>query len=237
VEERIQGLYRPTRSSSTTIEKVLTLVESSRASIAGDGTLRFTGREWFPIGPSVYQEVGGTDRLAFVVNEDGSTEYLATDGPAYEKLAWHETIQFNLVVLLVFIVSALTVVIGWPVMALVRRLSKRPAPVRPQTWRRARRLAAAGSAAGLFFVVMFVIVLMGDTSEFLYGVPLSFRLLILVPLVFVGLLIAIIATTARALRAGPVGRLASLHQVIIILAMVSLFWFLNQWNLVGWHFG
>jgi Beta-lactamase len=236
LEQQVDGFYRAARSSSSTIEKVLTLVGSSRATVTGDGTLRFGGREWTAIGPGVYREVDGTERLALVAGDDGALTYLATDGPAYEKLSWYETVQVNLVVLALFGVPALTVVIGWPVLALVRRLRRRPAPT-PSRWRLARRLAAAGSTVGLCFVVLFVMTLLSDTSEFLYGVPLPFRGLMLLPLAFLGLVIATAVTTVRAVGAEPVGRLALAHQIALGAGMLSLVWFLQQWNLIGWRFG
>jgi hypothetical protein len=122
------------------------------------------------------------------------------------------------------------------VLALVRRLRRRPAPT-PSRWRTARRLAGAASIAGLCFVVLFVMTLLGDTSEFLYGVPLPFRGLMLLPLAFIALVAATVVTTARAVSAEPVGRLALVHQIALGVGMLSLVWFLQQWNLIGWRFG
>ena len=237
LDERIEGRYRSTRSASTTIEKVLTLVDSSGAGVTGDGTLRFGGREWSAIAPSVYQEVDGTDRLAAVPSDDGSTVYLATDTAAYEKLAWHETIRFNLVVLAVFLVSAVTVLVGRPVAVLAGRRRARPGAPLSRPWRTARRLTTAASAAGAFFVVMFAITLLGDTSEFLYGAPLRFRALMLVPVLFIGLVAATIVMTVRAQRAEPAGLLTRVHQVTAVVGMLALVWFLQQWNMIGWRFG
>ena len=109
----------------------MTLVESSRATVDADGTVSFAGRRWSAIGPDLYREVERTERLAVIRGDDGAPTYLATDGPAYRRLAWYETMPFNLVVLAVFVVPALTVAAGWPLGALVRRLRKRPAQARP----------------------------------------------------------------------------------------------------------
>jgi hypothetical protein len=233
----IDGFYRATRGAHTTIEKVLTLVESSRATVAADGTLTFAGRRWSPTGSGLYRDVEGTERLAAVPGHDGAIAYLATDGPAYRRLAWYETPPFNLAVLAVFLVPALTVVVGWPLVALARRLRRRPVGMPARSWRTARWLAGAGSVAGLCFVVAFTLTLLGDTSEFLYGVPTAFRVLMLLPVAFVGLALAAAVTTVRARRAGGVGLGSRLHQATVIAGMIALTWFLQQWNLIGWRFG
>jgi hypothetical protein len=144
---------------------------------------------------------------------------------------------FNLVVLAVFLVPALTVAAGWPVGALVRRLRKRPAPTRAGSWQTARWLGAVASITGLCFIVALTLILMGDTGEFLYGVPLPFRALMLVPVAFVVLALATVVTTVRALRSARVGLPVRLHQATLIIGMLALTWFLQQWNLIGWRFG
>jgi CubicO group peptidase (beta-lactamase class C family) len=229
------GFYQPTRSSETTISKLLTLVSGSRLSVSADGLLRFGGREWEAIGPMAYQEVAGEERLAFVLGQGGQVQYLATDGPAYEKLAWYETIQFNLVVILGFLVPALAAIVGWPAASLVRHLRRRPA-LRPPLLR-ARCLLGATSAVGVCFLVLLGLMVVGDTGDFLYGPPMRIQALLLLPLVFIGLMIVAIPATVKAWRDGRVGLGARAHHALVIAGMVALSWFLVQWNLVGWHFG
>ena len=229
------GFYQPTRSSETTISKLLTLVSGSRLSVAADGLLRFGGRDWEAIGPMEYQEVSGEERLAFVLGQGGQVQFLATDGPAYEKLAWYETVQFNLVVILGFLVPALAAIVGWPAASLVRRLRKRPA-LRPSLLR-ARRLLGAASAVGVCFLVLLGLMLVGDTGDFLYGPPMRIQALLVMPLTFIGLMAVAIPATMKSWRDGRVGLGARAHHTLAIAGMLAVTWFLVQWNLVGWHFG
>jgi hypothetical protein len=185
----------------------------------------------------VYQELDGTDQLAFVRSEDGRTTYLATDASAFERVAWYEAIPFNLVVLAAFAIPALTAVIGWPASSLVRRLRGTPAPDRPPWWQVARWVAAAGCATGLAFIVAMVITLASDTSEFLYGVPTSFRLLMLLPILFAGLTAATLAGTVEVWRNGYGSLLARAHYTAVALGMAGCLWFLAAWNLLGFRFG
>jgi CubicO group peptidase (beta-lactamase class C family) len=226
----VAGFYKPARTVESTVEKVLTLTNSSRLRVEDDGKLAFNGMTWSRLAPGLYQQDGGSQRLAFVTNAAGVT-YAATDGPAYELIPWWETPPANVSVVLAFAVTALTAVLGLPSAAAVRRLRKRPSRV-PRAWRAARLLAALAGAVGLAFVVMFTLTLIGDTS-ILYGIPATLRALLLLPLVFLALTLAAITATVIGWRQGHIGILARGHQVTLLAGMLALAWFCLHWNLFG----
>ena len=101
------------------------------------------------------------------------TRYLATDGASYQLVPATDTAQTNLLVLLLPVLALLAALV-LPIVALVRRLRKRPAPARGRGWVWSRRLAIVTTAVGLGFVVLLFGVLTGDTSEFVYGLTSSF---------------------------------------------------------------
>ncbi|MGS2646711.1 serine hydrolase [Streptosporangium sp. LJ11] len=230
----VAGFYKPARTVESTIEKVLTLTGSSRLRVEDGGKLAFKGMTWSPLAPGLYQQDGGSQRLAFVTNGAGVT-YAATDGPAYELIPWWDTPPANLIVVLVFVVTALTAVLGLPSAAVLRRLRRRPAQT-SRAWRAGRLLAGLAGTVGLVFVVMFALTLTGDTS-ILYGVPTTLRVLLLLPPLFLALTIAAIATTVIGWRHRPIGILARGHQVTLLAGMLALVWFCIHWNLLGWQFG
>jgi hypothetical protein len=100
-------------------------------------------------------------------------------------------------------------------------------------------VAASGAGVGLAFLVLMTMILVGDTSEYLYGAPMNIRALLVLPIVFAALTIAAIVTTATAVRAsaGTVGIVARAHQTTVLVGMLGLVWFCFQWNLLGWRFG
>ncbi|MEU4222793.1 serine hydrolase domain-containing protein [Nonomuraea sp. NPDC026600] len=230
----VAGFYEPTRSTESTIERLLTLTTSARLRVEGGGKLAFKNQTWTPLAPGLYQQDGGSQRLAFVTGESGVT-YAVTDGPAYELIPWPDTVPVNLVVLLLFAVTALTAVLGLPVAAAARRLSRRPSDT-PRGWRAGRILAGLGGAVGLVFVALLALTLIGGTS-ILYGAPTSLRVLLLLPPLFLALTAAATAVTATAWKRSPVGVLARGHQVILLAGMLGLAWFCQHWNLIGWQFG
>jgi len=133
-----------------------------------------------------------------------------------------------------FAVLAASAVLGLPLTAGVRRLRHRT-PAVPRGWRTARLLATLAAGSGLLFVVLFLLVLVGDTSV-LYGMPARVRVLLLLPPLVAGLTIAAAIVSARSWRRGRPGRFARVHQVGLLSALTGLCWFCQQWNLLGWQF-
>jgi hypothetical protein len=85
--------------------------------------------------------------------------------------------------------------------------------------------------------VLLAAVLLGDTSAFLYGVPLGFRLLLCLPvIVLVTAGVALVGTVVR-WRASGAGVIARAHQIALLAGLATFAWFVWQWNLIGWQFG
>ena len=227
------GFYQPTRHNESTIEKVTTLVSSSRLSVATDGTVHFAGKNWAPQGGGIYRAAGGTDRLVFLAGT-GGRHYLATDTGSYQLLGRTETAPFNLLVLLGVGLAAISVV-ALPVVWLVRRILRRPRTV-TATWRAARLLAAGSSVLGVAFLAALTATLVGNTDEFQYQVPLSFRLLLAVPVIALTAGATSAALTVKGWRGSGAGIVARVHQIALLGGVAALAWFLWQWNLIGWQY-
>ncbi|MBB2912462.1 CubicO group peptidase (beta-lactamase class C family) [Streptosporangium becharense] len=227
------GFYTPARHNESTIEKILVLLEPARLTVGGDGTVRFKGEDWAPRGDGLYARAGDTDRLVFLEGGDGQ-HYAATDGPAYRLMTVTEGPLLNLSVLAAFAVVALST-LAVPLAAARRRVLRRPAAA-AATWRAARALACGATAVGLGFLVLLAALLLGDTGDFLYGVPSGMRVLLAGPLVMLATTAAAAVCTVRGWRDPGAGRAARVHQVVVFAGLMALTWFLWQWNLIGWRF-
>jgi hypothetical protein len=225
------GYYQPARHNDTSLERILAPLNTTRLSIDGN-TVTFQGRPWDQIGPLLYQDRAGGRRLALVSAPDG-TRYLATDGASYQLVPATDTAQTNLLVLLLPVLALLAALV-LPIVALVRRLRKRPAPARGRGWVWSRRLAIVTTAVGLGFVVLLFGVLTGDTSEFVYGLTSSFSALLVLPLVFLVLAAGTIGLTVASWGSGN-GVLSRVHQVVLIGGMLAITWFLINFHLIGWQ--
>jgi CubicO group peptidase (beta-lactamase class C family) len=217
------GFYKRTRHNESTVEKLLTLLGPARLGVAADGTVKFGGKDWKPQGDNFYVSSDGRDHMVSFVGTDGK-RYLATDGPTFQLESASETPTVNLVVLLVFAVPALSALL------LVRIRPKRMSG----WWRAARWLAAGAALLGVAFLVALVWMLLFDSSDFLFGPPLRFKLLLLVPVVALAAAAGAVACTVPGWRSA--GVLARVHQVGLLVGLAALAWFLWQWNLIGWQF-
>jgi len=129
---QVAGVYAASRRAQTSFSVVVTLLGQTRIVMKEDGTLvipaitRLDGqpKEWREIGPYVWREVGGQERLAAKI-ENGRVRFLGFDSaggiavlqpvPAMQSSAW--IVPCMLVAIAVLLLS----VIAWPVAALVRR--------------------------------------------------------------------------------------------------------------------
>jgi CubicO group peptidase (beta-lactamase class C family) len=219
----VAGFYQLTRHNESTISKLLNLLGPARLTVGADGTVHFKGKVWTSDGAGLYRAADGSDHL---VARDG---YVATDGPVYQRMSPAETLPVNLVVLVVVLVLGLSGLIALLVAAFRRR---------PLTLWRASRLAAfAAAALALIFLVLLLVVLLGDTGAYLYGVPLDFRLLLIVPIVVLLGFAGALAGTVAGWRSAHAGVLVRSHQIALLIALAAFTWFTWQWNLIGWHLG
>lgn len=232
--EPLAGFYHSTRQNESTIEKLVTLLGSLSLSVAADGTVRFRGQHWTPQPDGLYHSSDSRERLAFLVGPDGR-RYVVTDRTAYELLPSSETLPVNLAVLLVIVLPALATAarpVGWA----IRRLRGRPARSTTAGWRIARGLGVGAAVGALLFLGRLLVVLLGDTSEFSYGVPWHFDLLLVLPIVVLATGLAAVGLTVMSWRGSGAGRLARGHQIGVLVGLAAFAWFVGQWNLLGWPY-
>lgn len=225
------GFYTRTRHNESSVERLLVLLDQSRLRVADDGTVAFAGTTWTATADGLHRSPDG----GMLVPVDGRTgrHYVVTDGPDHVLLAAADTLPVNLAVLAVAVVVSLSA----PAVVGVRRRARRRRSATTPRWRAARFLTAAATLGGTAFLVALGAELVGDSSEFLYEVPASFRVLL-------GGGVAVLATaaagavlTALAWRGSGATRAARVHQVVLLTGLVALTWFLARWNLVGWQLG
>jgi CubicO group peptidase (beta-lactamase class C family) len=230
--EPVAGSYAPTRRNESSMERLLTLLGPSRLTVDGDGTVRFRGDQWRAIGDGLYQRVDGDERLSFRTGT-GGRRYVITDGPSYELLGVTDSLPVNLAVLLTFLLAALSA-LAVPVATAWRRIRGRQGRSMTRTWRLARSLAAGAAGLGLVFLGAILVTLFGDPGDFIYGAPLSFRLLLTLPLIVLVAALVAAAGTVVSWRGSGASVVSRIHQVWLLTGTAALVWFVWQWNLIGW---
>jgi CubicO group peptidase (beta-lactamase class C family) len=221
------GFYAPTRHSESTVEKILVLLGPARLTLGADGTVHFGNKEWRADADGFYSSADGSDHLMFLTGPDGQ-RYVGTDNTTYQLLGPASRLTVNLWILgfiAVVALSGLAVLIT----ALVRRRS-------PSMWRAARLLGAGAAVVGLAFLVLLLVALLGDVSDYIYGAPVRFSVLFVLPLLALAMGAASIGATVVSWRSSGAGVVARVHQVVVLVGLVALTWFVWQWNLIGWRF-
>ncbi|MDG4790135.1 hypothetical protein O7626_30160 [Micromonospora sp. WMMD1102] len=209
-----------------------TLLAPARLTVDRAGTVHFGGRTWRLQGDGLYRADDG-EPLVFLAGPD-ATRYVATDTSAAELMPPSETLPVNLAALLTLLLPTLGLLV-LPFTGLVRRIRRRPARA-TGPWRLARGLAAGAAVLAVTFLAGLAVTLAGDTGEFLYHVPLSFTLLLGVPVLALAVGLAATALTVRAWCGAGAGPVARIHQVMLFAGLTSVAWFLWQWNLLGWQY-
>lgn len=227
------GFYTRTRHNESTVERLLVLLDQTRLRTGDDGVLRFAGATWTAQGDGLYRSPDG----GALVGLDGAAgrHYVATDGPDWVLLPAADSAPVNLAVVAASVLTSVTagVALGsgaW------RRLRRRPAEV-SRRWRAARVLTCGASLGGTAVLAVLAVVLAGDTSAFLYGVPTGFRVLLGGGVVVLAAAGAGGALTVAAWRGSGAGLGVRVHQVVLLGGLGALAWFLARWNLIGWQLG
>ncbi|NUR24848.1 MAG: beta-lactamase family protein [Catenulispora sp.] len=212
------GTYRSDRVSRGDITRVAGLVSAVTVEAHGDGTLTTEGlsqnpnadpQHWSPLGNGEFVADGGQDRLVF----DGHGHLATSIDPAtaYYRLGWYASPRLHRPMLYAGAGVMAVALLGFPILALVRRL--RGQTVHPRWARYARILAAVCGALATVFTIGFLS-MTGDGNAFnetvLLGSSWLTTLLVVNALLAVGT-IGLIAGSTAAWKQGwwrPVGRIA-----------------------------
>ncbi|WBP87692.1 serine hydrolase domain-containing protein [Kitasatospora cathayae] len=129
---KFTGDFRSTRVSHSNLTKAAALMGSVHIA-ARDGRLVVSGpvtrdpsageTQWEQVQPGLFQQVGGTARIAFELDGDGEVTSMLTDSDptiAYEPLAWYQAPELHQRIALGSLALLALTVIGWGVAAVVR---------------------------------------------------------------------------------------------------------------------
>jgi hypothetical protein len=222
------------------MEKVIGLFGETQIVDPGDGTLLLTASwgEWrfVEVEPLYFRQVDGEFALVFHEDDRGRVTHMSAGFIpqfAFEKLSWHETSGFHMIlagVCALLFLSALVVAL----IRLVRR--RRRGSDRASSARGARAahwIVVGISLLNLLFVVGTM--LWGNPLP-VFGVSLIYRLVLALPVLSTALTVAALVYTVLAWKDRFWGLAGRVHYTLVTLAAVAFVWFLNYWNLLGWRF-
>ena len=132
----VSGVYEGTRRGETTFLKLVALLDQFRVSSDKDGILtveenknqRGELKKWKEIAPLVYNEIDGSERIAFRRDASGAVREMLPFPAIYEgqRVPWFANKKLIQPIIGGNLLLALLTVLLWPVAVLVRRRYQRP---------------------------------------------------------------------------------------------------------------
>jgi len=237
----LTGTYRSIRMPYTTSEKLVGALDTVSVSVDDRGRLVTSStvggtQRWVEREPLYFEEVGGSDALAFG-ETDGDLTHLFFDSrppTAYRRIGrWEEPLVHG-AVLAVSLLVLLSALLGWPVATAWRRYRGRTGPVSPSLARWSRWVAGTAAASYVGFVVAFGWLLVTDPLALFSGDPLTLRAVLLLPLAGTVATVASVGGAVLAWRDGYWSGLRRVHYSLVALAGVAVALVLAYWNLL-WY--
>ncbi|MBV6392474.1 MAG: D-aminopeptidase [Anaerolineales bacterium] len=234
--DRFAGAYKWTMSSYTTLEKFFALTGPTiYVTNPGDGTLLLESPfgEWRIVeeSPLYFRQADGSFHMAFGADEQGRIVYLFTDYTpmmAFEKLAWYETLGFNLPLLMISLLLFLSML----VVTLIRFFRDRRLVANQKPGRGASALIAWISALNLLFIVGNM--LWGE--QIVFGIPFAYKLTLGLGVLSALLTAVAVVYAALAWKDRYWSVAFRAYYTLVTVAAVAFVWFLSQWNLLGWRY-
>jgi len=241
----LTGRYVVSRRSETTILKVLTAVGESKISANSDSTISVDDlkdlngepKKFREIGPLMFREVNGQDRIAFKRDNSGNL-LLAIDFPfmVFEKARWYQSSMLNLPLIVSSLAILLLTVLLWPIAALVRRHYGRRLTLPPRD-RRLRLLVRIVCLLDLAFFAAFAGFFAMAFKDIGLLSPHYNPWLRMIQIVgWLGILgtLIIIYNAVRSWKQPESWLWTRLADTLIALACVGIIWFVFTWNMLHW---
>ena len=226
--QALAGHYVSSRAGAFSWTRLLALVGETSVGVDKDGILTASTvtdpsgspRKWREVGPWIWQEVNGTDKLQAVLDGNGHVKMFSitpfapiiefVPAPASLNAGW--IMPAFVAALLVLVIAAL----GWPIVALVRRRYKYEANV---TGRPLQLYRATRGTAWLYiiFVVGWLLVVTAITKDLTAlngGMDVWMRVLQLI------LIVALVGTVVAFWNAYVVGSAPGRHRLATIWAII-----------------
>ena len=240
----VAGTYESSRTIETNFAAILRFAGQSTITQNEDGDLVFPlfgpPVVWREVEPFVWRHVGGYERMAAVLDEDGQVEYVTFEpvSPIMHLIPapWWRTASLVTPVLILAILALLATLALWPVRAIVRWRYKRAFPL---TGREA--LAYRAARGGIVLVFAFLLI-WGLTFQTMFanltGLGSGFisQLYIAIAAQFL-LYLALAATVWNAFVVWTSAQswFAKLWSVVIIASVAMVLFFAGTNGLLSWE--
>ena len=237
--KRFEGSYRGNRYPHERFTKIASMMGHTSVTVADSSKLRVKSREvsyYVPIDSLTFRNENNSNTLVFEKNEDGEITHMLKDmSPivAYEKVSKIESTGFHQTLFgIVFIIFLITFVY-WPLAYFVRKEYRQPVGKHLNF-----RMKLWGWLASFIFILFLALLtaLTSDGNEIVFGVTTPMKVTFALPLIGVICTLLVLYFTYRIWSSGKYNWSGRIHYTILLLALISLIWQANYWNLLGFQF-
>ncbi|HQQ98515.1 MAG TPA: serine hydrolase domain-containing protein [Cyclobacteriaceae bacterium] len=239
--EQFAGYYRANRYAHFDITKVASMFGDTHITVADSTRLRISSGEnvryVVPIDSLTFREEHGSKVIAFGKNDEGKIANMFIGGLpvfAFDKVDGLEAADLHTMLFVISIVTTFLVLLYWPFVNWVRRGFRSlrdhlPLPIA------ARRVAWINYLLLLVFIVSLAS-LLSDAEDVVYGVGTSFKVVLVMPLMMIGLTSWMTFHAARLLPDNRYSFLGRIYYVLITLVSLASLWQLYHWNFLGFNY-
>jgi len=238
---RYRGTYRWTRCPESSIGKIIAAGIEAKTTPVENGFhlefvfLPFKPADYFPVEPLIFQSPSAPDdRIAFREEKEGKISYMFLGPLAFEKLPWYETMatqtSFAMSFMLVFLITTLA-------LPLARWRSRRKDQESPRASKLLRLATWSSAFLNLIFLAGLSVILirMMATGDF-FHVPVSLKILLVIPLLTTALAAALLLLNAAAWRRPSAGLGVRMAYGLYALCAVAFIPYLLYWNMIGFNY-
>lgn len=237
---RFVGIYKMTQNAYTTLEKYMSLVNPTvEVKNPGDGTLLLLTPygDWRIVEeePMYFRQVDGPFGFVFREDDQGHIDYLFTDFTpmmAFEKLQWYETLEFNMPLLLVCLLTFLSTL---PV-AVIRAIRNHRTSNHQKSAPRGARIANWLILGICILNLLFVVGHMLWGEQIVFGIPLIYKIVLGLGVLAAVMTIGALVCALLAWKDSYWSIVFRAHYTLVTVVAIAFVWFMNQWNLLGWRF-
>ncbi len=238
---QVSGPYLVSRRGDSSILRALALIGTSNFTARPDGTIegglfkKFNGKpkRWREIGPLLYQEVDGQERVLFRRDDSGRmTIFIDFAAFAFQKAGLTETMGFNLFVLIGSLGILVLSLLFWPVAGLVRRHYKLPLTLSAEEIGLRRGARLVGAWIVLVFIGWTVLLSRGSSEIGRFNSGLNVPVYVLEAASILGGIGALVALANvwRSLRSNR-WWWTKVQDALIALACLGFVWMGFAWRL------
>jgi len=241
----VSGRYIVSRRADTTIVKPLTVLGEAKVFSNDDGTISLDAfkdlngqpKKFREIGPLMFRNVNGQDRIAFKRDDTGNL-VLVIDFPfmVFQKAHWYQNSVLHLPLIVASLLILLLTLLLWPVAALIRRHYGHKLALSLQQ-RRLRLLVRLVCVVYLLFFGAFAGFFVAGLKDIGIFSPHYNWVLRLIQIVgWLGVLGTLVAlyNALRSWKEPQRWLWSRIGDTLIALACLGVVWFVFSWNMLHW---